>query len=632
MKKSTFCVFLILWFCNFINVANAVIKKHAGVGELHLSEKITDGYFDYVTKPLSKLPLVFFISEDKKDFYSVIISNDGGSYAGSGTIIKKKLKCELKLKKKCNLFSNTNVIVWDNGINPSDPKKSKIDRKISKEDFIIKLTKLGFIINEQQQLIKKKKNAKQKADKEKELAKQKADKEKELAKQKATEEKLDKKLSLLPAETDLKKAQSFLINLQNFIKLYPDEFDIIKVSEFFILTRPILDGDLNFKSKKNLELFKEFTNTSSKFKKYYDEIRNNKTEKELIKINEAFLNLEKNIEAIKTFLVTEPNSIYMEKWLDSVKSAEIIINDPPNYNQLLITSSDLEEIIKSKIEIDNVIGETENSIGQLKEILKDNFTTDLAPLLIEQVKTLEASIKKQIIEDMQLLNNKVEEFIYKEIVEPEEKRIAEDKRIADLKAEEERKIAEKKAAKERKIAEKKAAKEKKTNLSSNNKQTSSQQKKFLDIIKKGQLKLKDVETDFQIGAVLSERDKELNNFMTSTSITNWIGTVKSVDSNSDGKGTLSIAFGKNNFYFRTWNNAFSDDLQASLGGRKTLIDPDSDLYSVMGTLRKKDKVKISGFLFIDASSSYLEMQNFTKKGKIKSPEFTFAFDSIEKIN
>ena len=141
-----------------------------------------------------------------------------------------------------------------------------------------------------------------------------------------------------------------------------------------------------------------------------------------------------------------------------------------------------------------------------------------------------------------------------------------------------------------------------------------------------------METDFQVGAVLSERDKELNNFMTSKSITNWIGTVKKVDSNSEGKGTLSIAFGKNNFYFQTWNNAFSDDLKALTGGRKTLIEPDSDLYSVMGTLRKKDKVKISGSLFIDVSSSYLEIQNFTKKGKIKSPEFTFAFDSIEKIN
>ena len=104
MKKLILCVFLVLWGCNFINTANAEIKKHAGVGELHLSEKITNGYFDYATKPLNKLPLVFFISEDKKDFYSVIINNDGGGYAGSVTITKKKLKCELKLKKNVTYF------------------------------------------------------------------------------------------------------------------------------------------------------------------------------------------------------------------------------------------------------------------------------------------------------------------------------------------------------------------------------------------------------------------------------------------------------------------------------------------------------------------------------------------------
>ena len=124
MKKLFLYIPLILFCCNLINTANAEIKKHAGLGELHLSEKIIDGYFDYATKPLNKLPLVFFITEDKNDFYSVVINNDGGSYAGSVTITKKKSKCELKLKKKCNLFSNTNMIVWDNGINPSDPEKS----------------------------------------------------------------------------------------------------------------------------------------------------------------------------------------------------------------------------------------------------------------------------------------------------------------------------------------------------------------------------------------------------------------------------------------------------------------------------------------------------------------------------
>jgi type IV secretory pathway VirB10-like protein len=243
-----------------------------------------------------------------------------------------------------------------------EPKKKKKEeekkltkQKAAKEKELAKQKAVKEKELAKQKAAKEKELAKQKAvkekeDKEKELAKQKAAKEKaakekQLAKQKAVKEKEDKKLSLITAETDLKKAQSFLNNLQSFIKLYPDEFDIIKVSEFFILTRPILDGDLNFKSKKDLESFKEFVNTSNRFAKYYDEIRNNQKEKELNKINEAFLNLEKNIKIIKTFLVTDPNSVHMEKWLNSVKDAEIIINDPPSYNQLLITNNDLEKII-----------------------------------------------------------------------------------------------------------------------------------------------------------------------------------------------------------------------------------------------------------------------------------------------
>ena len=122
------------------------------------------------------------------------------------------------------MFSNTRYIVWDNGINPLDGKVSIINREISKEDFILKLTKLGFIINEQQQLIKKKK----KAAKVKKIAK-------ELAKQKEAEEKKDKISSLVIPKTDLEVAQSFLNNLQSFIKLYPDELDIIKFLSFLFL-------------------------------------------------------------------------------------------------------------------------------------------------------------------------------------------------------------------------------------------------------------------------------------------------------------------------------------------------------------------------------------------------------------
>ena len=250
MKKLFLYTLLFFWCCVVSNNANAVVKKHAGTGEIHLSKKIIDEYFHYITRPLNELPLVFFISEDKKNFYSVIINNDGGGYAGSGTISKKKIKCERKLKQTCYLFSNIRYIVWDNGINPFDAKVSKLNRKISKQDLILKLTKLGFILNEEQQALKKKKvakdkkqakekAAKEKAAKEKKLADEKAAKDKKLAEEKAAKDKklaeekaakdkkqeeLDKKLSLIPEDTDLTKAQNFLNEVKNFISLYHKTF------------------------------------------------------------------------------------------------------------------------------------------------------------------------------------------------------------------------------------------------------------------------------------------------------------------------------------------------------------------------------------------------------------------------
>ena len=477
MKKISLYIFLVFIWCNLSVNANAVPKTKSGKGELFLSEKIIEGYYDYVTN--NRLPLIFFISEDKQDFYTVIINQDGKGVAGSGYILKKIPKCQTKLKQKCYVFSNSRHIVWDNGINPRKGKKSKISSKIPKEDLIIKLSELGFIETKEQKAAKEnkvvedkaakenkvvedkaakdkriakdkaakeKKIAEQKVAEEKKIAEQKVAEEKKIAEQKVAEDKLNKKLSLIPAETDLEKAQNFLKNLQDFMKLYPDEFDIIKISEFFILTRPVLNGDLNYKSKKDLEQFKEFTNTSGLFVKYNNDIEKNKRVNKLNKINEAISNLENNIKIIKGFLVTDPNSIYLEEWLNSVKNAELIIDNPSSYDQLLKTNDDLIRLTKSKNEIDEVIAELNNNIDELKETLKQNLTTDLAPLLLEQAKLLETVIRKQILKDMNLANKKFEEFIYKNIEEPKLK-AAEEKRIVDEKAAEEARIAEEKRLK-----------------------------------------------------------------------------------------------------------------------------------------------------------------------------------------
>ena len=79
----------------------------------------------------------------------------------------------------------------------------------------------------------------------------------------------------IPPEKELKIAQQFLENVKTFVKLYPDEFDIIKIVEFILATRPITDGTLDDKLKEELKLFVEFTNKSNQFAKYQDEIEKN---------------------------------------------------------------------------------------------------------------------------------------------------------------------------------------------------------------------------------------------------------------------------------------------------------------------------------------------------------------------
>ena len=141
-------------------------------------------------------------------------------------------------------------------------------------------------------IAKEKRIADEKAAKEKRIADEKAAKEKKLADEKATEEKRiakeirDKELSLIPPETELEVAQQFLENIKAFIKLYPNEFDTIKIFEFILITKPIKDGNLNFKLKEDLKLFVEFTKTSDKFFKYSDNIEKKKIEIKLSKIKD----------------------------------------------------------------------------------------------------------------------------------------------------------------------------------------------------------------------------------------------------------------------------------------------------------------------------------------------------------
>ena len=257
MKELFLYIFLVLmWF----NPSNALPMKGNGQGDLALSEDIIKEFHSYITTRANNNPLNFFITADHNNMFIEIRKNTTyKGISGSGPIARNKKKCEQKFKQECFLFANQRVVVWNNGINPVDGKKSKIKSKTSYDKLIVKLGELGFIETKEQ-----------KGAEEKQIAEQKAAEEKQIAEQKAAEE---KKLSLIPVEIDLEFSQQFLENVKAFIKLYPDEFDIIKVFEFILITRPITDDILNDKLKEDLKLFIEFTNSSDQFVKYRTDIK-----------------------------------------------------------------------------------------------------------------------------------------------------------------------------------------------------------------------------------------------------------------------------------------------------------------------------------------------------------------------
>ena len=420
------------------NTSIAVVTKHNGQGELRLSKEIISEFYSYITTRNQNNPLNFFITQDHKNTFVIIDKNAKyRGYSGSGPIGRNKKKCEIKYKQTCFLFSNQRYIVWNNGINPIKKENSLLKRKISIDELQSKLLELGFIESKEQKLakekkiaeekaaeekkiaeekvVKEKKIAEEKAAEEKKIAEEKVAKEKKIAEEKAAEEKLNKKLSLFPKETELDKAQSFLMIVKDFIKFHSNEFDIIEISKFFIKTKPILDGNFNDTLEENYRLFKEYTNQSQKFVKFKNnfEIKNKK--EKILKINKVVNDIEFNMEILKNFMVKNPESVYMKEWVLNYENAQKVIKEPKSYDQLLTMKDNLKLLIESNEQTNNSIIIVKKNIEELKKILSQNLTSELAPLILKNIENLEKSLKTELIPDMNLAIKEFEIFIKEKI-------------------------------------------------------------------------------------------------------------------------------------------------------------------------------------------------------------------------
>jgi hypothetical protein len=149
---------------------------------------------------------------------------------------------------------------------------------------------------------------------------------------------------------------------------------------------------------------------------------------------------------------------------------------------------------------------------------------------------------------------------------------------------------------------------------------------FQGIVIEAQKKAEAAENDMQKGGFKAERDKALCEKMLEVNVTDWIGTVDSIDANSDGKGILEI---------KVTDNISVTNLDAfgAYGGhkRETILEPSSEVFQVVSKLKSGQRVRFSGNFYKDGGEDCLSEGSVTLDGKLKEPEFIFKYLKVEAI-
>ncbi|MGA9865171.1 MAG: hypothetical protein WBQ75_01885 [Acetobacteraceae bacterium] len=105
-------------------------------------------------------------------------------------------------------------------------------------------------------------------------------------------------------------------------------------------------------------------------------------------------------------------------------------------------------------------------------------------------------------------------------------------------------------------------------------------------------------------------------------VTDWEGTVETLDSTNDGRGILTLRIAPH-VTLGTTNNALSE----MVGPEKTLIALDTPLYRAAVALRIGQKVRFSGHFFPSKDDCLKEM-SLTPAGGMTDPDFLFAFTAL----
>ncbi|CAB3869695.1 hypothetical protein LMG3482_02716 [Achromobacter deleyi] len=144
---------------------------------------------------------------------------------------------------------------------------------------------------------------------------------------------------------------------------------------------------------------------------------------------------------------------------------------------------------------------------------------------------------------------------------------------------------------------------------------------FVSVVAAAQKEAGKADNDMQRGGVKAKRDQALCQAVTSLGVHEWVGTVKQIAANSDGKGVFAVEISKG-ITVKTWNNSLSDIVH------NTLLQPGSPLFNTASTLKKGQSVKFSGSLFRGTGADCFYESSLGLRGKLMDPEFIFRFSSL----
>ena len=145
---------------------------------------------------------------------------------------------------------------------------------------------------------------------------------------------------------------------------------------------------------------------------------------------------------------------------------------------------------------------------------------------------------------------------------------------------------------------------------------------FISLVEKKREELDAAETDLQESVIVRGRDKALCGVLSGGVANKWVGEIKDVGANGEGKAYLEIEIA-NDIRVKTWSNALSDIFD------NTLIPTSSKFFDRLVAMQKGDLVYWSA-KFLSDSNSCLKGANLTEYFYGKDPKFIVDFKDVTK--